>query len=66
MQEFQSQAPLYSNTAQVVRRTEGIELTPSDNLERRGGHSAVGVTSVREPSARGRPKSAILTGRKPL
>jgi hypothetical protein len=28
MQEFQSQAPLYSNTAQVVRRTEGIELTP--------------------------------------
>lgn len=34
MQEFQPEKPLYSDTAQVVLWTEGIELTPhADNLE---------------------------------
>jgi hypothetical protein len=34
MQEFQPQQPLYSDTAQIVLWTEGIELTPhADNLE---------------------------------
>ena len=34
MQEFQPQQPLYSDTAQLVLWTEGIELTPhADNLE---------------------------------
>ena len=34
MQEFQPEQPLYSDTAQIVFWTQGIELTPhADNLE---------------------------------
>jgi len=41
MQEFQPQQPLYSDTAQLVLWTEGIELTPhADNLEPDGRANA--------------------------
>ena len=41
MQEFQPQRPLYSDTAQIVLWTEGIELTPhADNLEPDGRPNA--------------------------
>jgi len=41
MQEFRPEQPLYSDTAQIVLWTEGIELTPhADNLEPDGSPNA--------------------------